>query len=84
MSTKKVKVREYTVRAHKRVIQTRNYLFICKQCNKDTERESFGPRPLYCEVCRPPVSQADTVRKKKKKPRPVLVKTANSSRSQAS
>lgn len=82
MPSKKVFVREYTVRAHERVIHTRLYKFICASCSQPTERESYGPRPLYCEVCRPPVSSIDTSKHKKKKPRPVLVKKAKRSRSQ--
>ena len=78
MPSKRVNVREYKVRAHERVIYSRWYNFICKQCNKSTERESFGPRPLYCEVCRPTVSRTDAD-VKKKKPTPVLVKRARGS-----
>lgn len=73
MPSKKVSVREYTVRAHERTIYARRYLFVCKQCNQSSERESYGPRPLYCETCRPPVSHSDAASKKKKKPRPILV-----------
>ena len=54
MATKTINVREYTVRAHKRIISTRVFSFVCKECGKPTERETFGPRPLYCEKCRPP------------------------------
>ncbi|HLP90457.1 MAG TPA: hypothetical protein VK184_17960 [Nostocaceae cyanobacterium] len=54
MATKTIHVREYTVRAHQRVIHTRVFNFVCKQCNQPTNRETFGPRPLYCESCRPP------------------------------
>ncbi|MDJ0695664.1 MAG: hypothetical protein QNJ49_01245 [Mastigocoleus sp. MO_167.B18] len=54
MASKYVNVKEYTVRAHKRLIHTRVFHFVCKQCNSPTERETFGPRPLYCEKCRPP------------------------------
>jgi hypothetical protein len=54
MATKQIDVKEYTVRAHKRLIQTRVFHFVCKQCNQSTKRETFGPRPLYCESCRPP------------------------------
>lgn len=54
MATKTINVREYTVRAHQRVIHTRVFNFVCKQCNQPTNRETFGPRPLYCESCRPP------------------------------
>ncbi|PIG92184.1 hypothetical protein [Gloeocapsopsis sp. IPPAS B-1203] len=72
MPSKRVHVREYTVRAHERVIHTRVYKFICKQCNKDVKRETYGPRPLYCDCCRPSMARTEVV--KKKKPRPVLVK----------
>jgi hypothetical protein len=54
MATKIIDVREYTVRAHKRQIHTRVFHFVCKECNQATKRETFGPRPLYCESCRPP------------------------------
>jgi hypothetical protein len=54
MATKIIDVREYTVRAHKREIHTRVFHFVCKECNQATKRETFGPRPLYCESCRPP------------------------------
>jgi hypothetical protein len=54
MATKIIDVREYTVRAHKRQIHTRIFNFVCKECNQPTKRETFGPRPLYCESCRPP------------------------------
>ncbi len=72
MPSKTVKVREYTVRAHKRTIKTRIYKIVCAQCDQMTERESYGPRPKYCEVCRPSASTTNAV--KKKKPVPVLVK----------
>jgi len=84
MSSKKVFVREYTVRAHERTIHTRLYKFICKQCNQPTERESYGPRPLYCEICRPPGSRPDDTKLKRKKPRPVLVKRAKGVQSRGS
>jgi len=54
MATKLIDVREYTVRAHKRLIHTRIFHFVCKECNQATKRETFGTRPLYCESCRPP------------------------------
>ncbi|WP_250125766.1 hypothetical protein [Chroococcidiopsis sp. CCMEE 29] len=77
MASKEVFVHEYKVRAHYRTIQTRRYNFICKQCNQETERESYGPRPLYCEICRPRGSRTEA--SSKKKPRPVLVKRAKKS-----
>ena len=54
MASKYVFVREYTVQAHNRLIHTRTFKFICKQCSAPTVRETFGSRPLYCEQCRPP------------------------------
>lgn len=77
MPSKQVSVREYTVRAHSRVIHARRYKFICKQCSKPTERETYGPRPLYCELCRPPFFRTEKAPSNKKRPRPVLVQTAN-------
>jgi DNA replicative helicase MCM subunit Mcm2 (Cdc46/Mcm family) len=72
MATKLIDVREYTVRAHKRQIQTRVFHFVCKQCNESTKRETFGPRPLYCESCRPPQAPKSTLPESKKaKPRPM-------------
>ncbi|MDZ7962218.1 MAG: hypothetical protein RMY34_30835 [Aulosira sp. DedQUE10] len=76
MASKLIDVREYTVRAHKREIHTRVFHFICKQCNETTKRETFGPRPLYCESCRPPQApkrqQQSTA---KAKPRPMTYKS---------
>jgi len=54
MPSKYVFVKEYTVQAHNRLIHTRTFKFICKQCSAPTVRETFGSRPLYCEQCRPP------------------------------
>ena len=54
MPSKYVFVREYTVQAHSRLIHTRIFKFICKQCSAPTVRETYGSRPLYCEQCRPP------------------------------
>ncbi|MBW4617689.1 MAG: hypothetical protein KME21_31770 [Desmonostoc vinosum HA7617-LM4] len=60
-SSKIIEVREYTVRAHKREIHTRTFNFVCKQCEQSTQRETFGPRPLYCERCRPSQPPKKTV-----------------------
>jgi hypothetical protein len=60
MASKYVFVKEYTVQAHSRLIHTRIFKFICKQCSAPTVRETFGSRPLYCEQCRPP--KAKTVK----------------------
>ncbi|WP_238360567.1 hypothetical protein [Iningainema tapete] len=54
MASKYIDIKEYTVRAHKRLIHTRVFNFVCKECQQTTKRETFGPRPLYCEICRPP------------------------------
>ncbi|OWY63632.1 hypothetical protein B7486_52000 [cyanobacterium TDX16] len=78
MPSKRVFVKEYTVRAHERTIHTRLYKFICLSCSQPTERETYGSRPLYCESCRPPGLRAIEDPKYKKKPRPVLVKRAKS------
>jgi hypothetical protein len=76
MASKVINVREYTVRAHTREIHTRVFNFVCKECNEATKRETFGPRPLYCELCRPP--QAPKKAQKpgaKAKPRPMTYKS---------
>ncbi len=71
MTSKQVQVKEYTVRAHKRLIHTRTYKFICKECNEPTVRESYATlRPLYCESCRPRKSKV-MPSQERKKPRPV-------------
>lgn len=76
MPSKSVRVQEYTVCAHEQVIHARRYKFVCAECDQAVERESYGPRPLYCEECRPPKpTTSDT--DKKKRPRPVLVKRAD-------
>ncbi|WP_088241914.1 hypothetical protein [Calothrix rhizosoleniae] len=73
MASKYVNVREYTVRAHKRLIRTRVFNFVCKQCNQSTKRETYGPRPLYCERCRPPqASRKSIMRSQKAKPRAMV------------
>ncbi|WGV27136.1 hypothetical protein [Halotia branconii] len=72
MASKLIDVREYTVRAHKREIHTRVFNFVCKQCNETTKRETYGPRPLYCERCRPPQPPKKSQQSSKKaKPRPM-------------
>ena len=76
MASKYVDVREYTVRAHKRLIHTRVFNFVCKECNQSTKRETFGPRPLYCEKCRPPqASRRSVTRTQKAKPRAMAYKS---------
>jgi DNA replicative helicase MCM subunit Mcm2 (Cdc46/Mcm family) len=72
MTSKLIDVREYTVRAHKREIHTRVFHFVCKQCNETTKRETYGPRPLYCERCRPPQAPKKSQQSSQKaKPRPM-------------
>ncbi|MBD2666343.1 hypothetical protein [Richelia sinica] len=76
MATKLIDVREYTVRAHQRLIHTRVFNFVCKECNQATKRETFGPRPLYCESCRPPQPpKKSTQGSSKAKPRPMTYKS---------
>ncbi|MDJ0616645.1 MAG: hypothetical protein QNJ63_07830 [Calothrix sp. MO_192.B10] len=76
MASKYVHVREYTVRAHQRLIHTRVFNFVCKQCDRSTKRETYGPRPLYCEKCRPPQAPRKSVtRSQKAKPRPMAYKS---------
>ncbi|MDJ0796822.1 MAG: hypothetical protein QNJ51_08275 [Calothrix sp. MO_167.B12] len=76
MASKYVNVREYTVRAHQRLIHTRVFNFVCKQCDRSTKRETYGPRPLYCEKCRPPQAPRKSVtRSQKAKPRPMAYKS---------
>lgn len=76
MASKLINVREYTVRAHKRQIHTRVFNFVCKECNEATKRETFGPRPLYCETCRPPqVPKKSQPTAHKAKPRPMSYKS---------
>lgn len=76
MATKVIDVREYTVRAHKRLIHTRIFNFVCKECNQATKRETFGTRPLYCESCRPPQPPKKSVQSSKMaKPRPMIYMT---------
>ncbi len=70
MASKTINVREYTVRAHKRVINTRVFSFVCKECNKPTERETYGPRPLYCEKCRPPQPSYRKLNSRSRKAKP--------------
>ncbi|MCC5640285.1 hypothetical protein LC593_31520 [Nostoc sp. CHAB 5844] len=77
MPSKEIQVKEYTVRAHKRQIHTRVFNFVCKQCEQPTQRETYGPRPLYCEKCRPPAppkKSAVEPTKHKAKPRPMAYK----------
>ncbi|MEA5502092.1 hypothetical protein VB735_03010 [Halotia wernerae UHCC 0503] len=72
MPSKLIDVREYTVKAHKREIHTRVFHFVCKQCNETTKRETYGPRPLYCERCRPPQPPKKSQQSSQKaKPRPM-------------
>ncbi|MBK1989744.1 hypothetical protein A0J48_019765 [Sphaerospermopsis aphanizomenoides BCCUSP55] len=76
MATKTIDVKEYTVRAHKRLIHTRVFHFVCKECNQSTKRETFGPRPLYCESCRPPQPPKKSLSESRKvKPRAMTYKS---------
>ncbi|MBG1269671.1 hypothetical protein [Nostoc sp. WHI] len=76
MASKLIDVREYIVKAHKRQIHTRVFNFVCKECNEATKRETFGPRPLYCERCRPPQASKKSQRTSHKaKPRAMSYKS---------
>ncbi|NET02754.1 MAG: hypothetical protein F6K62_13995 [Sphaerospermopsis sp. SIO1G2] len=76
MATKTIHVKEYTVRAHTRQIHTRVFHFVCKKCNEPTTRETFGPRPLYCESCRPPQPPKKSLQASRKaKPRAMNYKS---------
>ena len=76
MASKYVNVREYTVRAHKRLIHSRVFNFVCKECNQSNKRETFGPRPLYCEEFRPSqASRRSVTRTQKAKPRAMAYKS---------
>ncbi|MBD2255865.1 hypothetical protein [Nostoc parmelioides] len=70
MASKEIQVREYTVRAHQRTIHTRIFNFVCKQCDQPTSRETFGVRPLYCEICRPPSAPKKSAAAPPKKAKP--------------
>jgi hypothetical protein len=70
MPSKYVFVKEYTVQAHNRLIHTRTFKFICKQCSAPTVRETYGSRPLYCEECRPPKSKIIKATSNPKKSQP--------------
>lgn len=61
--------KEVHVKAHCRVIKEKTYRFICRECNRSTNRKSFGGRPIYCESCRPPISPGKLQHRLKKKPR---------------
>jgi hypothetical protein len=52
MESKKIQVREYTVRAHTRTIHTREYQLICQFCYEEAERESYATCcPKYGNKC---------------------------------
>ena len=74
MPSKYVFVREYNVRAHNRLIHTRTFKFICKQCSLPTVRETYGSRPLYCEQCRPPKPKTIPTTTHPKPPKPSKAK----------
>jgi Zn finger protein HypA/HybF involved in hydrogenase expression len=52
MPSKKVYVRQYTVKAHTRDIHTRVYKFICQHCRAAVERETYATCcPKYGNEC---------------------------------
>ncbi|MDV3002688.1 MAG: hypothetical protein N5P05_004343 (plasmid) [Chroococcopsis gigantea SAG 12.99] len=52
MPSKKIKVREYTVRAHERIIHTRTFKLVCSFCDAECERETYATAcPQYGNKC---------------------------------
>ncbi len=53
MASKKIQVKEYTVRAHEREIYTRIFKFVCSFCNEACERETYATScPKYGDHCK--------------------------------
>ena len=48
-----METKEIFVKAHTRLIKQKAYRFVCKECNKVSERICYPCLPLYCERCRP-------------------------------
>ena len=61
------------VEAYERTIYARECYIICKNCNQDVARKTFGGVPVYCEQYRPPKADTTVDKGTKKLPRPVLV-----------
>ena len=52
MASKKIQVKEYTVRAHEREIHTRTFKLVCSFCNEACERETYATScPKYGDQC---------------------------------
>ncbi len=65
MPSKKIRVKEYTVRAHSRTIQTRVFKFVCHHCLESVERETYAVScPKYGNQCNGVVRNCLLFRKK--------------------
>ena len=52
MPSKKIQVKEYTVRAHEREIHTRRFKFLCSFCHEPCSRETYATTcPKYGNQC---------------------------------
>ena len=52
MPSKKIKVKEYTVRAHEREIYTRTFKLVCSHCYDPCERTTYATTcPKYGNQC---------------------------------
>lgn len=52
MASKKIRVKEYTVRAHERTMRTRVFKFVCHHCLDSVERETYAVScPKYGNQC---------------------------------
>jgi hypothetical protein len=52
MASKKVKVKEYTVRSHEREIHTRTFKFLCSHCHEACQRTTYATAcPKYGNQC---------------------------------
>ncbi|NJL82105.1 MAG: hypothetical protein HC890_02385 [Chloroflexaceae bacterium] len=53
MESKKIHVKEYTVKAHERTIYTREFKFICSFCNESVTRVTYATScPKYGLACK--------------------------------
>lgn len=51
----KLETKEIYISAHIREITQKPHRFVCRCCNKLTERATYPPSvPRYCVACRPP------------------------------
>jgi hypothetical protein len=67
MSSKKVHVKQYTVKAHTRVIHTRVYKFLCSYCLNEVERETYATCcPKYGNKCQGVASKCNRIESTKR------------------